>query len=177
MTVLTCTREKELLQQLQSGRWPAASDPELREHAAHCALCRDTIAVRSALQLSLAQSKAAAPLDSASLLWWRAQIRRRHAAVERVRRPITRAHRFALALNLLAVLASVLWLERHRDLWHGWLSNSYPSALATSSPLRSTTLLPFARSMLSWNLTLLIPCLAAVALLGGVVVYLASDRS
>jgi hypothetical protein len=176
MTLIACAREKELLDQLKSGRWPAAADPELLEHATRCALCRDTIAVRSALQTSLTQSRAAAPLDSANLLFWRAQIRRKHAAVERVRRPITRAQRFALALNLLVALATAAWLARHVDLWHTWFSDFHPSTAATASP-HPQALLPFAQSMLSWDLTLLIPCIAAIALLGGVVVYLASDKS
>ncbi|MGA8938401.1 MAG: hypothetical protein WB439_04475 [Acidobacteriaceae bacterium] len=178
MKIGACSRERELLQLLKSGSWPAASDPELREHANGCRICRNTIAVRSAFQNALAESKVEAKLDSANILWWRAQLRRRNEAVERVSRPLAGAHRFALALNLLAAIASAIWLSRQGQGWQAWLADVHlPTLPSGSDVLHSQTLLSFTQSMQSWNVALLIPCAAAIALLGGVVIYLAADRS
>ena len=167
MILRDCPRQSEVATLLKSGRWPDACEPELRAHVASCNLCRDTVTVKQAFRAALAQSREAARLDSPNLLWWRAQIRRRNAALERVGRPIAGAHRFALAVNLLVAVALIAWLARRTDLWQSWFSQVTPAAFhleAVASLLQSA------------NLMLLIPCLGLLALLGGVALYLATDR-
>jgi hypothetical protein len=171
MNLGRCTREKEVMELLRSGGWPAACEPELREHVAGCGLCAQTVMLKSAFASELATAKDEARLQSAGVLWWRAQLRRRNEAVERVNRPIARAQRFALLINLLAAIALLASQWRHGFRLAEWFSGTaeapifHPSALwalATQQP--------------GWNLMLLIPCVAAVVALGGITVYLASDR-
>ena len=48
MTLGHCAREKEVMALLRSGSWPAACDPELRDHVADCGLCEQTVLLKSA---------------------------------------------------------------------------------------------------------------------------------
>lgn len=172
MTLRPCSREPEVAALLKSGHWPHSCEPELRQHVASCTICRDTVMLKTAFQSALANSRQQARLDSPSLLWWRAQLRRRHAALERVSKPITRAHLFAVAIYIVAAVGFVTVQIRGAG---GWLAVlEYVRQSATS---HSQSAVSFAASAQDWNLMLLIPCVAAISLLGGVVVYLASERS
>ena len=163
MSLGHCTREKEVMDLLRSGRWPAACEPELHEHVAGCSQCAQTVMLKSAFAAALATAKDEARLQSAGVLWWRAQLRRRNEAVERVNRPIARAQRFALLINLLAAVALLASQWRHGFRLGAWLSTFHPSALWATVVQQP-----------GWNLLVLIPCVAAVVALGGITVYLAS---
>ncbi len=168
MTIGACGRERELIDLLRSGHWPQSCDPELRAHVDACSMCRDTVAVRTALQDAAAESRGAARLESPSLLWWRAQLRRRNEALERVNRPVAGAQRFALAVNLVVAVALVVWLARQTDLWQSWLAS------IQSSVFSQWSLDSFAQG---GNLMVVIPGVGVLALLGGVAVFLATERS
>jgi hypothetical protein len=168
MRLGTCSREGEVMDLLRSGHWPESCDLELRAHVDCCGICRDTVTVQTALQRAAAESRGAARLESPSLLWWRAQLRRRNEALERMNRPVAGAQRFALAVNLLVAAALVVWLARRTDLWGSWL------AAIQSGTLGQGWLESIAQG---GNLMLLIPCAGIIALLSGVAVYLATDRS
>ena len=164
MSLGHCTREKEVMDLLRSGGWPAACEPELHEHVAGCSLCAQTVMLKSAFVSALAAAKDQARLQSAGVLWWRAQLRRRNEAVERVNRPIARAQRFALLINLLAAVALLASQWRHGYRLAEWFSTFHPAALWA-----------MAAQQPGWNLMVLIPCVAAVVALGGITVYLATD--
>jgi hypothetical protein len=171
VTLRPCPREKELLAALKTGQWPQGCDPDLRAHIDSCSLCRDTVLLKAAFQSSLTTARAAAPIDSPNLLWWRAQLRRRNAAMERLSRPVAGAHRFALVINLLAALGLALALALHTDLWKPWLAEVRQSPL-----FHPAALPPLADLVQNWSLALLIPAAAAIAILSGVAIYLATDR-
>jgi hypothetical protein len=175
MMLLTCPREKEVKELVERGQWPQACAPELREHVDGCRSCAELALVTRAFQSARAEAAGAANPGSPGVLWWRAQLRRRNAALERIGRPILGAQIFALAVNLLLAVAFVVWQARHGLAWLTWLEQ-----LPQTAALRLDSLWPsdLFGSGLSSVLTpmVMIPALATLALLGGVVVYLASEK-
>jgi len=100
MTLRPCSREKEVAELLERGGWPQACAPDLRAHVSGCRSCGDLVLVTETFQRARAGAAGAARLASPEAIWWRAQLRRRNAAVERVGKPILGAQIFALAINL-----------------------------------------------------------------------------
>lgn len=171
MTFNSCSREKEVAELVVRGQWPQASTPELRVHASACHSCGEFILVTSAFQHARAEAASAAKLSSPGALWWRAQLRRRNAAVERVGKPILGAQIFALGLYLFAAVVIVVSQARHGLNWLSWQVQ-----LPQLSSLHLEALWPAGLFNPGWGLMVLIPALATLALLGGVVVYLASEK-
>jgi hypothetical protein len=171
MNLRPCPSEKELAQLLAQGGWPQACAPELRAHVDSCRSCADLVLVQQAFHHARAGSIAAAPLVSPGVLWWRAQLRRRQDAVERVARPILGAQIFALAVNLLLFVAFLAYQARHGL---GWLSRleQFPQSFT----LHLESLWSSALISSGWTLMVLASAVATVALLGGVLVYLASEK-
>ena len=87
MMLRACPREKELAALIQRGQWPAASPAELGAHVGVCRGCGDLSIAMQAFQAARAESIRAVQPAAAGVLWWRAQLRRRKAAVERIGRP------------------------------------------------------------------------------------------
>jgi hypothetical protein len=175
MILRTCPREKEVKELVERGQWPQACLPELRAHVAGCRSCSDMVLVTAAFKQARGEAAAAARPGSPGVLWWRAQLRQRNAAVERIGRPILGAQIFALAVNLLLAIGFVVWQARHGFAWLTWLQQ-----LPQAATLHLDSLWPSALSDsgLSSVLTpmVLIPAAATLVLLGGVVVYLASEK-
>ena len=169
MIFRTCSYENELTQALKNGHWPQGCGPELRSHVHGCSTCSDLVLVTQTFQLARAESENAAPGGSSSLLWWRAQLRRRNAVAERVARPITIAQIFAWALTALVGIVFVASQYRHGLRWASWWAELTPS--------RAFHSLPVAAGQIDWNLLLLISGFGVLALLSAVVVYLASEKS
>lgn len=107
-----CLFEKEVSAAVREGRWPAAADPALREHVAACSACADLLLVTETLQASRSTMSHAAVLPPPGILYWRAQLRRRSGAVERMARPIVFAEVIALAAAIVALaLAAYRWID------------------------------------------------------------------
>jgi hypothetical protein len=170
MTLRPCARQPEVRELLASGHWPHACSVELRSHLADCRSCADLAVVTQAFQQSRASAAAQAQLPAPGAIWWRAQLRRRNAAVERVGKPILGAYVFALSMTVLVAVVFAISQARHGIRWLDWLGQSpdsathlqWLSALMPSNP--------------GWSLALLIPVLAMLALLGAVAVYLSAER-
>jgi hypothetical protein len=165
MSPFTCVREREVTELLHKGYWPEACPEELRAHVETCRSCSDLVLVTGALRASRKQTLDMARLESPGALWWRAQLRRRNAAIETVGRPILGAQIFALALMIVVAFCGLAWKG---NLIKDWLAH-LPMALHLE------TLLPSALSQpggAGW----IVPALAMVALLSGVVVYLATEK-
>lgn len=171
----TCPRESEVNELVARGQWPQASAPDLRDHVRACRACRDLALVAGAFQGARAETVAAAQtasvrFGSAGALWWRAQLRRRNAAVERIGRPLLGAQIFALAVSLLTAAGFIGFEARHGIAWLNWLE-----ALPQSAPLRLSDLSssgPF-DSPWSW---LWFACAAMAVLLAGAVIYRFADK-
>ena len=165
-----CAREEEVTKLMRSGCWTEAWEPELREHVTSCNLCMQTVVLKSALQTALVQSKAEARLEAPGVLWWRAQLRRRNAAIEQLNRPLARAQRFALLINLLAVVALLASQWRHVSRLTVWLLQVADAPIFHPGILWAT-----AAQQPGWNLIVLILCGTTVLILGGITVYLATE--
>jgi len=168
VTIRTCSCETELAQALKAGHWPDGCTPELRTHVEICRSCDDLVLVTQAFQNARSESCAAVPDNLANLLWWRAQLRRRNVANERTSRPISIAQSFALFINLAVAIVFAIWQYHHGLRWASWWSE-----LEVSRVLHLFDI----GSMLDGNLVPLICSIGMLAFLGGLVVYLVSEKS
>jgi hypothetical protein len=167
-----CARESELKQALESGQWPLACTGELRAHVEGCPSCKEQVALSSAFRQARGASMAAAHMGSPGLIWWRAQLRRRNQAVERITRPLLGAQVFALAVMLLAALG-----------WIGYRLSQQADPIGMlkrlpewfSVRLATLSAAGVADAGTGWLLPMVL--LSAIVLLGSVVVYFSSDRN
>jgi hypothetical protein len=170
MTLKGCPRENELRDAMARGQWPLAAenDAELRAHISKCRSCSDLVVVSEAFGKARAVSTASARLVPPGILWWRAQLRRRNAAIERVTRPLLGAQIFALAFTLLAGVGFLVFEAMTSDSWRIWLQQ-----LPQNAALDWSNLLASAAAGPVWMWMTIGP---ALLLLGGVAVYMATDR-
>ena len=171
MTLKPCSRESEVRELIGRGQWPQDASPELLDHLAACRSCSDLVLVAHAFQTARAATSATARLVPPGVLWWRAKLRRRNAAVERLARPLLSAQIFALAVMLLAVVGFAVFEARSGVAWLNWFQKLPQDTALQWDNLRSSMV-----GDPGWSLMILLPVFAALALLGGVAVYLATDR-
>jgi hypothetical protein len=166
MTPFTCAREREVTELLERGCWPGACAVDLRSHVESCRICSDLVVVSQAFQDAHKQTTPLPHLESSGALWWRAQLRRRNAAIEKVGRPILGAQIFALAVSVILGAAVLAWQGNTLKAW----VQSLPRALHLGA------LMPTALSQQPGLASIVLPVLATIALLSGVVVYLATEK-
>lgn len=171
MMLGTCPREKDVREMLALGQWPVATAPELRTHVDGCSGCKELVLVTTAFQRARTEAVGAAKMGSPGLLWWRAQLRRRNAAVERIGKPILGAQIFALIVYVLLAVGFVVWQARNGFSWLTRLEE-----LPQTTALQLDSLWSSALSSPAWVPMVMISVAAALALLGGVVVYLSSEK-
>ena len=162
-----CPRENEVKELVERGQWPAATSPELEAHLRACRACSDLALVTGAFQRARLEAVGPRNAGAPELLWWRAQLRRREAAMERIGRPILGAQIFALVVNLAVVAGFVAWEATHGADWLGWFG-----AHGQSGGIGTLVAAAFS----GWGLMVTVPALATLALLGGAAVYLAAER-
>ena len=168
MTRLTCARESEVAEMVRLGHWPQACPDELRAHVVACRSCGELVLVTQTFQRTKART-IPPRLESAGALWWRAQLRRRNEAIERINRPILGAQIFALFVGLVLGLGVMGWEMRH----------GFDLAASLAAWLRALhlhALLPASWPAMDANVWLLVPMLAAVACASGVIVYLTMEK-
>ena len=169
-----CPHEAEVQAILRQGHWPEACDRELRQHIQTCRNCSEQLLVLHTFHAARAHAMQAAPIDHPNLLWWRAQLRRRNEALQRVGRPITTAQIFALCISILAAAALLRSQLAAGFNWSSWLPQSLPQS-SSASPFNALSF--FTSITTDWGLFLPLFGLGTVLLLSAVVVYLVSDRS
>jgi len=167
VTIRTCSSETELAQALKAGHWPDGCTPDLRSHVEACRNCSELVLVTQAFQRARREACTGVPADWASLLWWRAELRRRNAANQRTSRPISIAQSFALFVNLALAIVFAAWQCHHGLRWAAWWSEL--ELVRVRHPFDIG-------SKLDGN-GLLICSIGMLALLSGLVVYLASEKS
>lgn len=169
MTLAGCAREREVTELLDRGQWSGACSDELRAHVAGCRVCREVILVRQALGAERVDAVSEARLEAPGVLWWRAQLRRRNAAMERIGRPFLGAQIFALAVCVATALAYVLTQARRGFDWWGWLGD-LPRVLHLGA------LMPEDLAKSPWEILLMVSVAALIVLMGGVIVHIASGE-
>jgi hypothetical protein len=169
MSLFTCAHESELRMLLDRGQWPLASSEELRAHVAACHSCAEISLVKQTFLAARDTAMAVPVLPSAGALWWRAQLRRRNVAIERIGKPILGAQIFALGMILALGVGALAWQLRRGFEFVGWME-----ALPHSFHLDA--LLPASLTGVEGSFWFLVPLLAALALVSGVVVYFASEK-
>lgn len=169
--MLTCPREAEIKQLLERGQWPVAGTPELRAHVDGCRCCRELVVVTQVFRQAWTSSMAAARPASSGVIWWRAQLRRRNAAVQRIGRPLLGAQIFAFAITLAVAVGFIVWQASQNAEWVTWLKQLPQSASLQIGSLWSAD--PTGSGLMP---LLLISAVAILALVGGVVVYFASEK-
>lgn len=102
MSRAVCPQEYEVARAVRTG----LRDDQLTRHARECAACHQVVAVAHAMQ-GLARHErvhaAAAPLDDASLLWWKHKLIERYTNSERAQAPIRIIDALAGVLGLCAI--------------------------------------------------------------------------
>jgi hypothetical protein len=177
MNLTSCPYEKEVRHLLARGQWQSACPPELRAHVTGCRSCGDVVLVLETFHRARAESVAAARPVAPAVLLWRAQLRRRNAAMERVARPLLGAQIFACAVTVLAALGFAGLEARSGadwftwSYWQDWFAQLPQAAAAHWDSLSSGSLAGF-----GWSWLVLVPALAALLLLGSVAVYFATDK-
>jgi hypothetical protein len=191
MTLRPCPHEAEIRQLLELGHWAQSCPPELRVHAASCRACGDLILVSQTFRSARAASLSAPQLPPPGVLWWRAQLRRRNAAVERINKPIFGAQVFALGITLVVAVWLIGWQARESWLWLSSLKaglkselgkgfwaglGDWVASISQSQAFHFQALVPLSAIKSGVSLMYLVPGLVMFALISGVVVYLASEK-
>jgi len=151
--MISCARSEEIQKTLTAGRWPLAATVELREHVSGCGSCAALVRVSVAFQQDRTAMVAAKHLDSPSLLWWRAQLRRRQSAMEKVSRPMWSAQ---IAAAIVAVLVAV----------------GFGAYMLRDGALQGT----LKATVSGFGLAPMLAIVMLLALAGGVVLYLTLER-
>jgi hypothetical protein len=178
MTFTPCSHEKEVAQLLARGLWPQACSAELSAHVSACRSCGDLLLVSQLFRQARTEAASEAPLASPGASWWRAQLCRRNAAVERISRPILGAQIFAQVANLLVATVFLISQARHSLGWFAWLEQLPQSSALHFEKLWTSMdkLSPVALFTSGWSSALTISALASLLLFGGVAVYLATEK-
>jgi len=175
MKLRTCKSEAEVKQLLELGHWPHPCPDELRAHVARCRACADLVLLTQAFGAARAESVAAADPPPAGVLWWRAQLRRRDAVRQRIQRPLLGAQLFALAVTLLFVAATLAYEAIHGVTWTT-AATEWIASLKQSPAFHLDALWPFAGGQANATLMYLVPGAAMLLLVGGLAVYLATEK-
>jgi len=168
MTLRPCPCESELTRLLRQGAWPEAAAPELRSHVAGCPSCTAQAELLTGLRQMRAEAVTQPHLPPAGQIWWRAQLRRRREAAERLHRPLLGAQLFALAVALFAALGLLAWLRTTSDALSGW-----PAELARAFNLAALVPTAFTHPGGLW---LLLPALVMLAAVASAAVYFAIEK-
>ena len=109
-----CDLEQKVFDAVQSG----VLDSSLRDHISRCEVCADVVMVTQFLG---EQSDPAPEIDlpDAGLLWWKAQLRARDAALARATRPIDLVTKVGSAAAGLAGL----WFISTSSVAREWIAN------------------------------------------------------
>jgi hypothetical protein len=137
MPNLTCPREQEVLDALQSGRLS-----ELHNHLEECSDCADLALVAGFLQneseiVQQEMSRGDVHLPSASFLWWKSKLRARREAQEKVLQPVRIAEKAAVGAAALGFGALAWWMwpastELH-SLWQSIQNSTVALAAGTAA--------------------------------------------
>ena len=141
MTPTECPRESDVLDAIDSKRWPQRVDRELVDHVASCEICSDVLTVAAAMREDHDATWQEASIPSSGQAWWRAEMRARQEAIRAASRPIT------VAYGVAACAALVLMVAAGWFVWptiHGFVSSTASNQTPSlASPLTLPLLVAF----------------------------------
>jgi hypothetical protein len=156
MSALECPREQDVINAIVTGQWPDRCDESLRAHTAECSVCKELVDVTSMMRLDHEGLHEEMSLPSAGQVWWRAAIRARLEASQRVAQPlswifgISMACAAGLAIAVVQLLWSpvqLAWGTSSPGAWFAWFGVAdfarLLPALQDLAPLTITGMLVF----------------------------------
>jgi len=146
---------------LRLGHFPDAASDELCSHIVECRSCTELVSVESALRADRSRAMASAPVKSAGLVWWRAQLRKREQALVEVGRPLWGAQIFSAFLGLVMALVFLVWEVKQGSDPLQWIRSAGSVGTILSAILNA------------WGWQSLLGMTSAVTILAGFVVYFA----
>lgn len=162
MSLRACSRQSELRQAIEGGFWPHAAPADLRAHVDRCGECRSLVGILLAFRSARDTTVAAARLETPGALWWRAQLRRRNADLQRLKLPLLLANGFAV---LVCLVGAALFLAPSAGAGWNWLqaTGEWPAALRLDLLLPAGMQSPFALGV-----SIAMALLLAAAVLAGI---------
>lgn len=173
---MSCSCERDVLDLVAVGQWPARADETLRAHVAGCETCAEVASIASVVRDWANETDAAGPVKvpDASVVWYRAQVRAREDAARRASRPLLVAQLFAVATVALAVFwmgPSLSWSPSLPDVSGWWAALPSLSNLSAVSDVSTQSLARF--SWLGWAA---LAALGAWAIVGSIAYLLTAGE-
>jgi hypothetical protein len=140
---------------------------DLADHLSSCAACAEAVAIAAAFRAEREAAVAEAPVPSAGVVWWKADLRKRREQAQAACRPVLLAHGVALVALLAAILGAASMLAPHAGALLGDLS-AWPGS-SVRLPLPSLDLAALAQPGI-------VLAAAAALLLAPLALYLAFSR-
>ena len=159
--MMGCSHTAEVQGLLRLGHWPQAAGAELAEHVQGCRRCSEMVLVTQALGAAKADAVNEARVEPPALVWWRAQLRRKHEAVQRVERPL-RAQMLVVLAVVCVGLGLAFRLSGGAATWRSWMSAGAEAIVRSGVG--------------SMGLGLAVAGAVALAMMAGLAVYLTVER-
>lgn len=159
--MMGCGRTAEVRDLLRLGHWPQAAGAELTEHVRGCRRCSEMVVVSQAVGMAKARSMNEARVEPPALVWWRAQLRRKHETMQRVERPL-RAQMLVVLAVVCVGLGLAFQLSGGTNAWRTWMTAG-AEAVARSG-------------VGTIGLGLALTSAVTLAMMAGVAVYLSVER-
>lgn len=159
--MMGCARTAEVQELLRLGHWPQAAGDELAAHVHGCRRCNEMVSVTQAFGAAKARSIDEARVEPPALVWWRAQLRRRHEAMQRVERPM-RAQMLVVLAVVCVGMGLAFELGGGAAAWRSWVK------AAAEAVVRS--------GMGSFGEGMLVLSTVALVMMVGLAVYLTVER-
>ena len=159
--MMGCSRTVEVQELLRLGHWPQAADAELAMHVRGCRRCGEMVLVTQALGAAKASAMNAARVEPPALVWWRAQLRRKHEAVQKIERPM-RAQMLAVLAVVCVGMGLAFHLSGGANAWRTWMSAGAEAAVRSGVG--------------NLGLGLLVASAVALVMMAGLAVYLTVER-
>jgi len=159
--MMGCARTAEVQELLRLGHWPQAAGAELAEHVRVCRRCSEMVMVTQAFCAAKVRATSEARVEPPALVWWRAQLRRKHEAVHRVERPM-RVQMLVVMAAVCVGLGLAFRLSGGAAAWRTWMSAGAETAVRSGTG--------------TLGLGLVIAGAAALVMMAGVAVYLSVER-
>jgi hypothetical protein len=129
--MMGCARTAEVQELLQLGHWPQAAGVELEAHVRGCRRCSEMVLVTQALGVAKASAMNEARVEPPALVWWRAQLRRKHEVVQRVERPM-RAQMLIVLAVVCVGFGVAFRLSGGANAWRAWMSAGAEAVVRSS---------------------------------------------